>query len=64
MNKISSPDTHEIYARRKGRNYALGGCLLALVLMIFAVSIVKMRDTAEIQRGFNHTFETTPGVKQ
>lgn len=32
----------EIKARRRGRNYALGGALLAFVLLIFAVTIVKL----------------------
>ncbi len=51
---------HEIYTRRKGRNLALGGVLAGVVLMIFAVTIVKLADGVEI-RGFDHTFETTPG---
>ena len=56
-----SADGHEIYARRRGRNIALGLCLGALVILIMAVTIVKMRAGAEM-RGFDHTFETTPGT--
>ncbi|NNU79726.1 hypothetical protein HMH01_04650 [Halovulum dunhuangense] len=56
-----TPDTHEIYARRKGRNLALGLCLAAVVGMIFAVTIVKLKSGIEL-RGFDHTFETVPGT--
>lgn len=56
-----SADTHEIYARRRGRNLALGGCLGGVVLMIFAVTIVKLSAGIDM-RGFDHTFETVPGV--
>lgn len=53
-------DNHEIFTRRKGRNVALGGCLAGIVLLIFAVSIVKLSEGIDL-RGFDHTFETVPG---
>ncbi|MEM8789014.1 MAG: hypothetical protein AAGE76_12205 [Pseudomonadota bacterium] len=53
-------DGHEIYRRRGGRNLALGACLIAVVLMIFAVTVVKLSNGVTI-RGFDHTFETVPG---
>ena len=56
-----SADGHEIYARRRGRNVALGICLGALVLLIMAVTIVKISAGVEM-KGFDHTFETTPGT--
>ena len=56
-------DTHEIYTRRKGRNLALGGVLLGLVVLIFAVTIVKLSQGVEM-RGFDHTFETVPGATE
>ncbi len=51
---------HEIYRRRGRRNLALGGVLLALVLLIFAVTIVKLSEGIDM-RGYDHTFETVPG---
>ncbi|MEM7614898.1 MAG: hypothetical protein AAF245_07615 [Pseudomonadota bacterium] len=51
---------HEIYRRRGARNLAVGGCLVGVVVMIFAVTIVKLTAGVEM-RGFDHTFETVPG---
>ncbi len=61
MNEIKSPDGHEIYKRRGGRNKAVGLCLLGVVVMIFAVTIAKLSAGVDI-RGYDHTFETVPGV--
>lgn len=33
---------HEIHKRRRGRNYAVGGALLLLAFLTFAVTIVKL----------------------
>ena len=55
-----TPDTHEIYGRRKTRNIGVGVMLIVTVGMIFAVTIVKLSDGVNIQ-GYDHTFETTPG---
>ena len=54
---------HEIYTRRRGSNLALGGCLLGAVLLVFAVTIVKMSNGGDV-RGFDHTFETVPGADE
>lgn len=35
-------EEHELHTRRRGRNIALGGVLLAFVLLVFAVTIVKL----------------------
>lgn len=56
-------DGHEIYARRRGRNVALGGTLIAVVVLIFAVTIVKLSQGVDM-RGFDHTPETVPGAGQ
>jgi hypothetical protein len=53
------PDSHEIYSRRRSRNRGLGLVLAAFVLLMFAVTVVKMRQGAEIT-GFDHTFESLP----
>lgn len=55
------PDSHEIYARRRSRNTGVGLTLLGVVAMIFAVTVVKLADGVVI-KGFDHTFETTPGA--
>ncbi len=57
---LDGTSDHEIYRRRGARNLALGGCLLGVVVMIFAVTIVKLSNGVDI-RGFDHTFETVPG---
>lgn len=54
-------DGHEVYTRRRGRNVAIGGCLGGVVLMIFAVTIVKLSSGVDM-RGFDHTFETVPAA--
>lgn len=55
------PDAHELYARRRSRNRGLGLTLGAFVLLIFAVTVVKLTEGAEI-RGFDHTFESLPAA--
>lgn len=55
------PDSHEIYGRRRGRNLALGACLAGVVVMIFAVTIVKLAEGVDM-RGYDHTFETVPSA--
>lgn len=49
------PDSHEIYTRRRSRNVGLGLTLGALVLMIFAVTVVKLLEGNPMQ-AFDHTF--------
>lgn len=39
---MSGARDHELHRRRRGRNLALGGVLLALVVLIFAVTVVKL----------------------
>lgn len=51
-----SPE-HELHCRRRGRNVVLGLLLGGFVLLVFAVTIVKLAGGGEI-RGFDHTFET------
>ena len=40
------PDSHEIYGRRRSRNLGLGLTLGAFVLLIFAVTVVKLHEGA------------------
>ncbi len=59
------PDSHEIYARRRSRNLGLGIVLGALVVMIFAVSVVKLTQGHRME-AFDHGFRATllPAVEE
>ena len=37
---------HELHQRRRGRNWGVLGVLLALIVLLFAVTIVKMGPNA------------------
>lgn len=41
-------EEHELHRRRKGRNIALGGVLLAFALLTFGVTMAKLSDNAAI----------------
>lgn len=58
-------DDHELYRRRRTRNVGLGVCLGAFVLLVFAVTLVKLQNGGDI-RGFDYTPETIPlgAIKQ
>jgi hypothetical protein len=49
------PDSHEIYGRRRSRNVGLGITLAAFVLLVFAVTVVKLSQGQDMQ-GFDHTY--------
>ena len=53
---VMRPDSHEIYGRRRSRNLGLGLTLAAFVVLIFAVTVVKLCEGADM-RGFDHTRE-------
>jgi hypothetical protein len=53
------PDSHEIYGRRRSRNRGLGLTLAAFVLLVFAVTVVKMTEGQDV-RGFDHTIQSLP----
>ncbi len=38
------PDSHEIFSRRRSRNLGLGLVLGAFVVVVFAVTIVKLTE--------------------
>lgn len=52
------PDSHEIYARRRSRNLGLGLVLGGLVLVIFAVTMVKLSEGQSME-AFDHTFRAS-----
>jgi len=37
---------HDLHTRRRGRNYGVLGVLLALVVLLFAVTLVKLGPNA------------------
>ena len=47
------PDSHEIYTRRKRHNLWLGLILGAIVVLIGAVTIVKMSN-GHMMEGYDH----------
>jgi len=51
-----SPE-HDLHRRRRGRNASLALVLGGFVLLVFAVTIVKLSNGGQI-RGFDHTPET------
>ena len=48
------PDSHEVFGRRRSRNIGLGLVLGAFVLLVFAVTMVKLSEGQSMQ-GFDHT---------
>ncbi len=48
------PDSHEIYGRRRSRNLGLGLVLGAFVLLVFAVTVVKLTEGVTMMEGFDH----------
>lgn len=59
------PDSHELFGRRRGRNRGLGLVLGALVVMIFAVTVVKLSQGHMIE-GFDHSLRPSllPAVQE
>lgn len=41
---MSGEKQHELYARRRGRNWTVFGGLFGLAALIFAVTILKMQE--------------------
>ena len=54
------PDSHEIYGRRRSRNLGLGVVLAAFVLIVFAVTVVKLSEGADM-RSPDNSGEQPPG---
>ncbi len=42
---------HELHRRRRGRNIALGAVLLGFVVLVFAVTIVKL-SSGQMMQGY------------
>ena len=53
------PDSHEIYGRRRSRNLGLGLTLAAFVVLVFAVTVVKLSE-GQAMRGYDHTLGSLP----
>ena len=48
--------THEIHARRWGRNIGVAALLLAFVALVFALTVVKV-TRGDPMKGFDHVVE-------
>ncbi len=57
------PDSHEIFARRRSRNRGLGLTLGAFVLLVFAVTVVKLNEGQDM-RAFQHTPRSLPPAQE
>lgn len=49
---------HEMHERRKSRNYTVLALLLGFIVLIFAVTYVKMSG-GSMMEGFDHTFRAS-----
>lgn len=50
MSMLSDRQEHELHARRRKRNMAVGGVLIGFVALLFAVTMVKLGpNIAKIQ---------------
>ncbi|MCU0902669.1 MAG: hypothetical protein MUE83_02195 [Tabrizicola sp.] len=47
---------HELHRRRFSRNLGLGLTLVAFVVLVFALTVVKVKRGDPLQ-GFDHTFQ-------
>ncbi len=45
---------HELHGRRKTRNWGVGSVLGAFVLLVFAITIVKL-SSGQMMEAFDHT---------
>ncbi|MGR3467165.1 MAG: hypothetical protein ACU0CI_04740 [Shimia sp.] len=44
---------HELHQRRKGRNIGVAVCLVAFMVLLVALTLVKLRETGPVE-GFDH----------
>lgn len=54
------PDSHELYGRRRSRNRGLGIVLGAFVVIVFAVTMVKLSEGVDMRSPDNFG-ESPPG---
>lgn len=52
---------HELHRRRFSRNVGLALTLVAFVVLVFALTVVKVTN-GDPMRGFDHTPESVPGA--
>lgn len=50
---MSFPEPHEMHLRRAGRNKAVLLCLVALIALLFALTVVKILDGQSME-AFDH----------
>lgn len=49
---------HELHRRRLGRNFGVGGLLLAFVILVFALTLAKVQRGEPIE-AYDHTISRT-----
>jgi hypothetical protein len=56
---------HDLHKRRAGRNIGLGLCLAAFVVIVFGLSIAKVRQGASLE-AFDHQprISITPAIDE
>lgn len=52
---------HDLHRRRLSRNVGLGLTLAAFVVLVFALTLVKITN-GDPMKGFDHTPESVPGA--
>lgn len=53
---------HELHRRRFSRNLGLGLTLAAFVVLVFALTVVKISNGAQVQ-GYDHTPGSVPAAQ-
>jgi hypothetical protein len=54
---------HELHARRRSRNIGVGGVLAAFVLLVFAITVVKLANGNRME-AFDHTIRPSLIVEE
>jgi hypothetical protein len=57
---------HELHGRRRGRNIGLGLILVALIVIVFGLTVVKVLNLEDIRQmeGFDHTAQPALAVRE
>ncbi len=53
---------HEIHTRRKGRNFGVLGLLLALVALVFGLTVVKVLELGDAKKFENFDHVARPAI--
>lgn len=56
-------ETHEIHTRRLGRNIGVAGCLIGFCLIVFGLTVAKIRQGSQME-AFDHTARPSITVEE